>query len=126
MARTLRVDFAHAPATILKQLFGEAKQATAIVESLTHFDGYAHEKEIFHYLNTDTQNEWVIVKDKDGKPTVHVTFQNLRQQLATMVKTGQIKKWGGERAATYALLDHEGEVPEEVEGDEDETTADAE
>lgn len=116
--QALRVDFNKAPPQVLKQLFGEAKQSAAILESLAHFQGQAHEQEIFFYLNTDVNGDWVLVADKDGKPGVEVGLQNLRKQLSTMVMTGQIKRFGGERSARYAELTHEGQPDPEDEVDE--------
>lgn len=114
----LRVSFKSAPPQILKQLFGEAKNADMIRDGLTAFEGQAHEQELFYYLNTDADRDFVLVEGANG-PTVAVTMVNLRKQLSTMVLTGMIKRFGGERSARYALIDHEGEAPE-VE-DEDET-----
>lgn len=118
----LRVSFKTAPQAILKQLFGEAKHAAVIKDGLTHFEGQAHEQEIFHYLNTDADGETFIV-GPDG--SVSVTMVNLRKQLGTMVQTGQIKRFGGERSARYALNEYEGAAPEEDEDEgEDEGTVD--
>ena len=126
MARmALRVDFKSAPAPVLKQLFGEAKHSKLIVESLSHFEGQAHEQEVFHYLNTDTAGNFVLVQGTNG-PTVAVSMQNLRNQLKTMVLTGQIKRFGGERSARYALNEFEGVMDEEDEGEVEEETVDAE
>ena len=125
----LRVSFKAAPAIHLRQLFGEAKHADVIIQSLTYWEGQAHEQEIYHYLNTDSEGDFVTVKGADGKFTVAVTFQNLRKQLSTMVMTGQIKRFGGERSARYALLDHEGVAPdeeEEVEAEDENGEGDAE
>jgi hypothetical protein len=117
--KELRVSFKNAPAAIQKQLFGEAKHAKIIIDSLTHFAGEAHEQEIFHYLNTDNDGDFVV--GPDG--TVSVTMVNLRKQLATMVATGQIKRFGGERSARYALIDFEGSPEPEDEDEEGEEEA---
>lgn len=114
----LRVSFANAPAQILKQIFGEAKHAKLILDAVTQYEGHAHEKEIFHYLNTDEDGDFVIVNGSDGKPSVTVTMVNLRKQLSTMVDTGQLKRLG-ERSARYALPTYEGQVDED-EGEEEE------
>ena len=122
----LRVDFKNAPPAIMKQLFGEAKHSAVIKDALTHFVGQAHEQEVFHYLNTDTEGNFVLVPGVNGA-TVEVTMQNLKKQLSTMVLTGQIKRFGGERSARYALNEFEGVAPEEDEVDgEEEEGADAE
>lgn len=118
--QALRVQFTNAPAAILKQLFGEAKHSKIILDALTHFTGYAHEQEIFHYLNTDNDGDFVV--NPDG--SVSVSMVNLRKQLATMIATGQIKRHGGERSASYALLSYEGAAPEADEDEEGEDEAD--
>ena len=120
--KELRVSFKSAPAAILKQLFGEAKHAAVIIDSLSHFAGEAHEQEIFHYLNTDIKGDFVL----NAEGAVSVTMVNLRKQLATMVATGQIKRFGGERSARYALIDFEGSPEPEDESDEDETEGEEE
>lgn len=116
----LRVDFKGAPAAVLAQLFGVAKHEALITDAVTKYEGHAHEKEIFHYLNTDEDGDFVTVMGTDGKPTVTVSMQNVRKQLSTMVETGKLKRLG-ERSARYALPEFEGNVADEDEGeDEDE------
>lgn len=117
----LRVSFASAPAAILKQIFGEAKHEGLILDAITKFEGHAHEKEIFHYLNTDDDGDFVTQIGSDGKPTVVVSMQNMRKQLSTMVDTGKIKRLG-ERSARYALLDYEGVIEDEDEDENEEGT----
>ncbi len=113
----LRVKFDKAPPVILKQIFGEAKHAAVILEGVTQFEGHAHEKEIFHYLNTDADGDWVI---ENGQ--VVVTMQNLKKQLTTMVETGQLKRLG-ERSARYALPTYEGTVEEDEDESEEQEAA---
>lgn len=115
----LRVNFTAAPAAVLRQLFGEAKYQQHIIDAITSFEGHAHEKEIFHYVNTDNDGDWVLVTATDGKTqTVAISMQTLRKNLSTMVDTGSIKRLG-DRSARYALIDFEGQV-EADEDDEDE------
>lgn len=115
----LRVSFNNAPAAVLRQIFGEAKHERLILDGVTKFEGHAHEKEIFHYVNTDEDGDFVVVQGSDGKPTVTVTMQNLRKQLSTMVDTGKLKRLG-ERSARYALPDFEGTVEEDDENEAEE------
>lgn len=121
MGQELRVNFKNAPGVVLKQIFGEAKHAAIILESLGKFSGQAHEKEIFHYLNTDDDGDWVITNNSKGEPSVVVPMPNLRKQLSTMVDTGQIKRLG-ERSARYALPTFEGQVDDEGEDEAEEGT----
>lgn len=114
----LRVSFQGAPAAALRQIFGEAKHEKLILDAVTQFEGHAHEKEIFHYVNTDEDNDFVIITGADGKQTVAVTMQNLRKQLSTMVETGKLKRLG-ERSARYALPEFEGTIEEDDENEED-------
>lgn len=114
----LRVTFDKAPPSVLKQLFGEAKHSAHILAALQHFDGQAHAKEIFHYVNTDENGKFVQVQGSNGEMTVPVTMANLAKQLSTMVAVAQIKRLG-ERSSRFALMDYEGEAPEgEDDGDE--------
>ncbi len=112
----LRVSFAGAPGQILKQLFGEAKNAKIILQAVEFFQGHAHEQEIFHFVNTDSDGDWVLETNSKGESVVVVSMQNLRKQLATMVLTGQLKRLG-ERSARYAAMDFEGTIDE---GEDDE------
>jgi hypothetical protein len=107
----LRISFKNAPASVLKQLFGEAKHAQLIIDAITKFEGQAHTHEIFHYLNTDDDSDWLA--------TIQVPMQNLLKQLSTMVATGQIKRLG-ERSSRYALMTYEGVAPEGEDEDDNE------
>lgn len=115
----LRVNFQGAPSFILKQIFGEAKNASDILAAIKDFDGQAHEKEIFFWMNVDETGAYKTVQGSDGKPAAAMTMQNLKKQLAVMVETGQLKRLG-DRSARYAFPNYEGPAPEdEDEGDED-------
>lgn len=109
--QALRVDFSNAPASVLKTLYGDAKDKQNIfaaiqqIGALTDKKGAVinpavHAKEIFHYINTDEKGEWIL--NAQGEPAIGM--QSLTRQLTSLVDTGQIERVG-ERTGRYILTD---------------------
>jgi hypothetical protein len=130
----IRVPLTGLPKHVVPHLFGQVKNRKDILSALSYFDDHAHEKEIFHFLNTDEDGKWLKIEHSKGphagKVSVPVTMQALRQQLATMIEMGDIRRIG-ERSGLYATPDYEapegedeGENGEDVfgvDGDENDT-----
>jgi hypothetical protein len=131
----MRVDFKGAPMAITKQVFGQLKWRAHIFKALKDFDGYANAHELFHWLNTDTDEDgntkWITAKSEKGVtkgvelPQVPMT--TLRKHLSVMLANGDLIK-KGDRFPIYARPGFEfpadvGDEPEEeVEnGEVDET-----
>lgn len=117
----MRVSFANAPAAVLKQIFGEAKNSSIILDALEQFDGQAHIQELFFYVNTDENHQWVLVKNAKGEDAPAITMANLTKQLSTLVMTEQVKRLG-ERSARYALPSYQpsaDEIEDDGEGEEE-------
>lgn len=110
----LRVDFSKAPASVLKSLFGDSKDKDAILQSIEYFDGQAHEQEIFHYINTDQEGEWIL----NDKGEARVGRQSLQRQLSALVNLGALARVG-ERTSRYKLPGTEVEGEAELEEAED-------
>jgi len=135
MAHQMRVSFKGAPVAITKQVFGELKWRPHIFKALKDFDGYAHENELFHWLNTDTDEngnvKYITAKsDKGvtkGMELPQVPMTTLRKHLSVMAANGDLIK-KGERLPIYAKPGFEfpadaGDEPEdEVEADEADET----
>lgn len=122
----LRVSFEGAPEVVRKAMIGTAKDRTIIMHAVHYFseqgDGTdknpknAHEKEIFHYVNTDGEGKWH--KDEHGNDVVAVGVQSLSKQLTLLVRLGDLVR-DGERSGRYKIAPGV-EVPT---GEEDETDA---
>lgn len=125
----LRVSFENAPLSVRKALIGVAKDRNLILSAVKYFseqDGPndAHEKEIFHYVNTDGEGKYY--KDEEtGEDVLPIGVQSLQKQLAILVKHGELVK-EGERTGRYSLADgveigeDEDEDASEADADEDE------
>lgn len=107
----LRVDFSNAPPSVLKALYGEAKDKQAIFMAISEIgeiqpdkktpaNPNVHYTEIFHYINTDTDGEWIL--NESGEPAIGL--QSLQRQLGALVDTGQLVR-SGERTGRFRLAD---------------------
>lgn len=114
-ATALRVDYSKAPPSVLKAMFGDAKDRDAILQSLEYFENHAHEQEIFHYINTDEDGEWIL--NDAGEP--RVGRQSLQRQLSALVNLKEIERVG-ERTSRYKLPGTEVEASAEDEEEADE------
>jgi hypothetical protein len=109
----LRVNFDNAPASVLKTLFGDAKDKNVIMMSIhdlgqqpvgtgknktTRED--VHVQEIFHYVNTDEKGQWNL--NDAGEPAIGL--QSLNRQLSALVNTGEVERVG-DRTSRYKLSD---------------------
>lgn len=119
-AQALRVNFDNAPPSVLKAIFGVAKDKQAIMQAIVDVgsqagpDGKAnpavHVKEIFHYVNTDAEGEWIL--NEAGEPAIGL--QSLNRQVTALVDAGTLARVG-ERTGRYVLA-----PGVELEADEDE------
>lgn len=107
----LRVNFDNAPASVLKVLFGDAKDKQAIFRAVAEIgdapidkkgtkNPAVHIKEIFHYVNTDAKGEWTL--NESGEPAIGM--QSLQRQITALVNTGELAK-AGERTGRYTLTE---------------------
>lgn len=109
----LRVNFDNAPASVLKTLFGDAKDKLAIMSAIADLGTQpigkgknavtredVHVQEIFHYINTDAKGNWVLNEAEEPA----IGLQSLNRQLAALVNTGEVEKVG-ERTSRYKLSD---------------------
>jgi hypothetical protein len=134
----LRTNFSKAPAHVVNQIFGKVKNRDGIMSGLEYWNGYAHVKELFAFLNCKNPEKgtgWFKVNKMNKRTgqmeeTVPVPMTTLSNELATLVAMNAIKRIGGDRSATYALKDFdesqlEGEIDEEgEEGEEEEVEED--
>jgi len=118
----LRVSFEGAPSHVTSQIYGNLKHRKHILNALKTemFSGQAHEKELFHWLNTDDEGGWLeAISQKGptkGQKTVPVPMSTLRGHLSTMLELGDVKKIADGR---YALPGYEPDSDEEPEDSED-------
>ncbi len=122
----LRVDMRNLPLHVSKQLHGERRHRQSILDALEYFDGCAHANEIFHYMNTNEDGEWLTVKKPNKRngnkleATVPVPMAAIQTEVKTMIDVGEAKRIG-QRSGYIALPEWEGELPG---GAEDEDTSD--
>lgn len=127
MAKELRVSFAGAPGFAKAQVFGKVKNRENILKAMEYFDGHAHVKEIWHFLNTKDETDakgnpiWLKVKKlnkRTGKEewTVPFSLAVVTTEVATLVAMDELKRIGGERSASVALPGYE-ETEEDAEAD---------
>lgn len=122
----LRVSFEGAPEVVRKAMIGTAKDRTLIMHAVHYFseqgDGTdknpsnAHEKEIFHYVNTDGEGKWHT--NDAGEEVLAIGVQSLSKQLTLLVRLGDLVR-DGERSGRYKIAEGV-EVPS---GEEDEADA---
>src|SRR4030095_3109448 len=105
----LRVNFDNAPPSVLKAIYGVAKDKNAIITAIADLGSQpvpgtkapnpaVHVKEIFHYINTDQEGEWIL--NGEGEPAIGL--QGLNSQLTALVNSGVLLR-SGERTGRYTL-----------------------
>jgi hypothetical protein len=120
----LRVSFEGAPAHVASQIYGNLKHRKHILKALQTdlYAGQAHEKELFHWLNTDDEGGWLeTISQKGptkGQKTVPVPMSTLRGHLSTMLELGDVKKIADGRYALPGYEPENDDEPEESEEDE--------
>ena len=127
----LRIDFSRTPGYVQDQ-FGRIKNKDGIISALTYWDGCAHAKEIFAFLNckdpakAHLAKHWLKVRKLNKRTgveeeTVPVSFQTVSNELAAMLDRKMIKHVGNERSGLYALLDFDENQLEDEEADADDS-----
>jgi hypothetical protein len=127
MKKEIRELFAGAPNCVHEQVFGKVKNRDGIMSAVNHYDGCAHTLQVYHYVNTDDEGEFILaskLNKRTGKTekTVPVSLQTLTSEIATLIAMGELKRVGGPRSGRVAAPDFdESQLEESDAEDEDES-----